>query len=61
MKGKKNVFSFLSDEDIANLSAFFESKNIPAGESLWKKEDPFDYMAVIASGRINTLGSALED
>jgi CRP/FNR family cyclic AMP-dependent transcriptional regulator len=52
MKGKKSVFNFLSDEDIENLSAFFESKNIPAGESLWKKEDPFDYIAIIASGKV---------
>jgi osmotically-inducible protein OsmY len=32
MKGKKSVFNFLSDEDFENLSAFFESKHIPAGE-----------------------------
>jgi len=52
MKGEKSVFNFLSDEDIKNLSAFFESKNIPAGETLWKKEDPFDYIAFIVSGRV---------
>jgi CRP-like cAMP-binding protein len=52
MKGKKSVFSFLSDEDLENLSVFFESKNIPAGETLWKKEDPFDYIAIIVSGRV---------
>ena len=53
MKGKMSVFNFLGDEDIENLSAFFESKNIHAGESLWKKkEDPFDYIAIIASGKV---------
>ena len=52
MKGKKSVFNFLSDEDLKNLSAFFESKNIPAGETLWKEEDPFDYIAFIVSGRV---------
>jgi len=52
MKGKKNAFSFLSDEDIENLSAFFESKHIPEGETLWKEGDPFDYIAVIVSGRV---------
>ena len=40
LKGEKSVFNFLSDEDLKNLSTFFESKNIPAGETLWKKEDP---------------------
>lgn len=52
MKGEKSVFNFLSDEDIKNLSAFFESKNIPAGETLWKEEDPCDYIAFIVSGRV---------
>ncbi len=52
MKGKKSVFNFLSDEDLKNLSAFFESKNIPTGETLWKEEDPFDYIAFIVSGKV---------
>jgi CRP/FNR family cyclic AMP-dependent transcriptional regulator len=52
MKGEKSVSNFLSDEDLKNLSAFFESKNIPAGETLWKEEDPFDYIAFIVSGRV---------
>ncbi len=43
MKEEKSVFNFISDEDLRNLSAFFEIKNIPAGEILWKKEDPYDY------------------
>jgi osmotically-inducible protein OsmY len=32
MKGKKSAFNFLSDEDLKNLSAFLEGKNIPVGE-----------------------------
>lgn len=52
IKGKRSVFNFLSDEDFKNLSTFFESKNIPAGETLWKEEDPFDYIAFIVSGRV---------
>jgi CRP/FNR family transcriptional regulator, cyclic AMP receptor protein len=52
MRGEKSVFKFLSDEDIKHLSAFFESKNVPAGETLWKEEDPFDYIAFIVSGRV---------
>ncbi len=51
-EGEKSVFNFLSDEDLKNLSAFFESKNIPAGETLWKEEDPFDYIAFIVSGKV---------
>jgi CRP/FNR family transcriptional regulator, cyclic AMP receptor protein len=52
IKGEKSVFNFLSDEDLKNLSAFFESKYVPAGEPLWKEEDPFDYIAFIASGKV---------
>ncbi|RJQ23035.1 MAG: cyclic nucleotide-binding domain-containing protein [Nitrospiraceae bacterium] len=52
MKEEKGVFNFMSDEDLRDLSAFFESKNIPAGETLWKKDDPYDYIAFIVSGRV---------
>jgi len=52
LKGEKSVFNFLSDEDLKNLSTFFESKHIPAGETLWKEEDPFDYIAFIVSGKV---------
>jgi CRP-like cAMP-binding protein len=51
-EGEKSVFNFLGDEDLKNLSVFFESKNIPEGETLWKEEDPFDYIAFIVSGRV---------
>jgi CRP/FNR family transcriptional regulator, cyclic AMP receptor protein len=51
-EGEKSVFNFLSDEDLRNISTFFESKHIPEGETLWKAEDPFDYIAFIVSGRV---------
>ena len=51
-EGEKSVFNFLGDEDLKDLSAFFESKNIPEGGTLWKEEDPFDYIAFIVSGRV---------
>jgi CRP-like cAMP-binding protein len=52
MKEEKSEFNVLSDEDLRHLSAFFEIKNIPAGQNLWKKEDPYDYIAFIVSGRV---------
>lgn len=52
MKEDRGIFNFMSDEDLRNLSAFFEMKNIPAGEMLWKREDPYDYIAFIISGRV---------
>jgi hypothetical protein len=32
MKEEKSIFNVLSDEDLRNLSVFFESRNIPAGK-----------------------------
>jgi len=52
MKEEKSVFNILSDEDLIKLSAFFEMKNIPAGDKLWKLEDPYDYIAFIVSGSV---------
>ncbi|MDO8282568.1 MAG: cyclic nucleotide-binding domain-containing protein [Thermodesulfovibrionia bacterium] len=52
MKEGDSLFNFLSDEDIRNLSAFFEIKSILAGGMLWKKEDPYDYIAFIVSGSV---------
>jgi CRP-like cAMP-binding protein len=52
MRGEKSVFNFMSDEDLKNLSAFFEKKNVLAGETLWKEKDPFDYIAFVVSGRV---------
>jgi hypothetical protein len=40
MKKEKSTFNFLNHEDVEYLSAFFESKNIPADKTLWKEEYP---------------------
>jgi len=52
MKEEKGVFKFLSDDDLHNPSAFFEMKNIPAGETLWELEDSYNYTAFIVSGSV---------
>jgi CRP/FNR family cyclic AMP-dependent transcriptional regulator len=52
MRGENNVFNFLGDEDLKNLSAFFERKIIPAGKYLWDEEFPSNYIAFIVSGRV---------
>ena len=55
----KSEFHFLSDEDLRDLSAFFESKYIPEGGTLWKEEDPFNYIAFIVSGRVEIKKEAV--
>jgi len=52
MKEEKSLFNLLSENDLRDLSGFFEIKNIPAGETLWKLEDPYDYIAFIVSGSV---------
>ena len=52
LKGEESVFNFLSYEDFKNLSPFLRAKRIPAGETLWHAEDPFDYIAFIVSGKV---------
>ena len=51
-KGEKSAFNFMREEDLDRLSAFFGSKKVLAGQPLWKEEDPFDYIAFIASGKV---------
>jgi CRP/FNR family cyclic AMP-dependent transcriptional regulator len=52
IQGEESVFNFLSYEDFKELSAFLEAKYIPAGQTLWKEDDPFDYSAFVVSGKV---------
>ena len=52
MRGENNIFNALSDEDLKNLSSFFERKIIPEGKYLWDDEMPSDYIALIVSGEV---------
>jgi len=47
-----SVFSFLCEENLAELSGYFQSKTVKTGEILWEEGDPCDYVAIISSGRV---------
>jgi CRP-like cAMP-binding protein len=51
--GDDSVFSFLCDEDLSELTGFFQSKTVKAGEPLWVEGAPSDYVAFIVSGRVD--------
>lgn len=51
--GEDSVFSFLCDEDLRELSVFFQPKTVKAGETLWVEGDPSDCVAFIISGRVD--------
>lgn len=52
MINEHSVFSFLCEENLAELAGYFEYKTVKAGEILWNEGDPCDYVAIISSGRV---------
>lgn len=47
-----DLFYSLTDKDLEKLIAFFEFKNITAGEFLWKEGDRSDNLAFIVGGKV---------
>lgn len=52
MQGKDNIFSYLSDDNLSELSNYMRCKNLSAGEMLWEEGSDCDYVAFIISGEI---------
>lgn len=46
------TFHFLGHDDIRTLSDYLDCRQVPGGEVLWKVGDPCEYLAFIASGRV---------
>lgn len=49
---REAVFSFLDGDDIAELSGFFDCRQVDAGETLWREGDPCEYLALIVEGKV---------
>jgi CRP-like cAMP-binding protein len=47
-----SVFSFLCEENLSELTGYFQYKTMKSGEVLWEEGDPCDYVAIISSGRV---------
>ncbi len=52
MTRELSFFSFLSDQELSDLSHHFTCRHVPAGTVLWREGDVCDYMAFITSGRV---------
>ena len=52
MKRELGFFSFLSEGDLDDVSAFFNCRAVAARTNLWKAGDSCDYIAFIISGRV---------
>lgn len=50
--GENSVFSFLCDEKFREISGYFQTKKFKAGETIWEEGDSCDYVAIVASGRV---------
>jgi CRP/FNR family transcriptional regulator len=55
IKDELSAFNFLSAKDAERLSAFFQCKIFPAGNTLWNEGDPCGYVAFIISGRVKIM------
>lgn len=52
MKKELGFFSFLSEEDLEEVSPFFNCRMVLSGNNVWTSGDPSDYVAFIVSGRV---------
>jgi CRP/FNR family cyclic AMP-dependent transcriptional regulator len=55
MKKEFRFFTFLNDEEMKELSSYFECRQASAGEVLWREGDTEDYEAFIVSGHVEAL------
>lgn len=52
MKRELRFFSFMEDEDLDEVSHYFECRQVPAGQTLWREGEAGAYVVFIVNGRI---------
>jgi CRP-like cAMP-binding protein len=52
MKKELGFFSFLSEDDLEEVSPFFNCRMVKAGDRVWSSGEPSKYVAFIVSGRV---------
>ena len=52
MKRELGFFSFLSEDDLDDVSPFFNCRTVTAKTNLWNAGDSCDYIVFIISGRV---------
>ncbi|PNU20788.1 hypothetical protein C2E25_05195 [Geothermobacter hydrogeniphilus] len=52
MKQELRFFNFMEDEDLDEVSHYFECRQVPAGQTLWKEGEPGTFVVFIINGRI---------
>jgi len=52
MTRELSFFRFLNDQELAEVSHYFQCRHVPAGTVLWQENDPCDYLTFILDGRL---------
>lgn len=52
MKRELRFFNFLEDVELDEIAPYFECRQVPAGQYLWKENTPGNYVALIIHGRV---------
>lgn len=52
MKRELSSFAFLEDADLDEIAGYFECRQAPAGEILWREGDDCSFLAFVIQGRL---------
>ena len=52
MKQELRFFSFLAAADLDEVAGYFECRQVPAGQVLWREGEPGNFAAVVVAGRM---------
>lgn len=52
MKQELRFFSFLENAELDEIAAYFECRQVPAGQYLWKEHSPGNHVALLINGRV---------
>lgn len=52
MKRELGYFSFLAEEDLDDVAGYFECRQIPPGQTLWREGETGGFAAFVVSGRV---------
>jgi CRP/FNR family transcriptional regulator, cyclic AMP receptor protein len=52
LKQELKFFNFLDEAELDDIAPYFECRQIPPGQYLWKEHSPGNYVALIINGRV---------
>lgn len=52
MKRELRFFRFLAEEDLEEMAGYFECRQVPPGQPLWREGEPAGFAAMIVSGQV---------